>query len=134
AGPVVARTNNFHELCRLIDAIPVRPAAIPTGLPFASARAAPVRLGSLAARPRLVPPRPPAPEACNEPCVYEALDAPAPVAGHTGHYLPYRPSRIAIPGAAEHPTPLVESVAMGSITAPVPGEVPRLPPSVMARG
>jgi hypothetical protein len=51
---------------------------------------------------------------------YQSLETPAPIAEQVGHYLPYRPSRIVIDGAAEHPTPLVESVAMGSITAPIP--------------
>src|SRR5690606_40328540 len=42
-------------------------------------------------------------------------------------YLSYRPSRIAIDGAPVHPTPLVESVAMGSVTAPVPDSRPLVP-------
>src|SRR3546814_1209651 len=44
---------------------------------------------------------------------YEALETPAPLEAQVGHYLPYRPSRIVIDGASGHPTPLVESVAMG---------------------
>ena len=69
-----------------------------------------------------------------EPCAYQVLEAPAPIAEQAGHYLPYRPSRIAIAGAAEHPTPLVESVAMGSITAPIPNAVPQLPAGLIASG
>ena len=45
----------------------------------------------------------------------------------TGVYLPYRPSRIVFDSAGEHPTALVESVAMGSIPAPIPTHVPALP-------
>jgi hypothetical protein len=69
-----------------------------------------------------------------EPCAYEALEAPAPIAEQVGHYLPYRPSRIVIAGGGEHPTPLVESVAMGSITVPVASEVPQLTAGTLARG
>ena len=46
----------------------------------------------------------------------------------------WRPSRISIADAVPHPTPLVESVAMGSITAPVPEVVPQLPSSIIAGG
>ena len=65
---------------------------------------------------------------------YQPLEAPAPLAPQVGHYLPYRPSRIVIDGAAEHPTPLVESVAMGSISAPKPDAVPQLPDGLVAKG
>ena len=61
------------------------------------------------------------------PVRYRTLDAPAPLLEQTGVYLPYRPSRIGFEAAGEHPTPLVESVAMGSIPAPVPTHVPHLP-------
>jgi predicted RNA methylase len=61
------------------------------------------------------------------PVDYERLEAPAPLLEQTGVYLPYRPSRIIFDKAGEHPTALVESVAMGSIAAPIPHYVPRLP-------
>lgn len=61
------------------------------------------------------------------PVEYEKLATPAPLLEQTGVYLPYRPSRINFTTAGEHPTPLVESVAMGSIPAPVPDYVPSLP-------
>jgi hypothetical protein len=61
------------------------------------------------------------------PIAYTVLEAPAPLAEQAGVYLPYRPSRIAFGNAGEHPTALVESVAMGSIPAPRPRHVPRLP-------
>ena len=61
------------------------------------------------------------------PVEYEKLATPAPLLEQTGVYLPYRPSRISFIAAGEHPTPLVESVAMGSIPAPVPDYVPSLP-------
>ena len=64
---------------------------------------------------------------------YTVLDQPRPLGEQVGVYLPYRPSRIAIAEACEHPTPLVESVAMGSIAAPRPSYTPRLPQRVLAR-
>ena len=61
------------------------------------------------------------------PVAYEALETPAALLEQTGVYLPYRPSRIVFTAAGEHPTALVESVAMGSIPAPIPNHVPHLP-------
>ncbi|WP_066119167.1 strawberry notch-like NTP hydrolase domain-containing protein [Blastomonas sp. CCH9-A1] len=61
------------------------------------------------------------------PVAYEALETPAALLEQTGVYLPYRPSRIVFAAAGEHPTALVESVAMGSIPAPIPNHVPHLP-------
>jgi len=69
-----------------------------------------------------------------EPLGFETLDVPAPAAAQVGIYLPYRPSRIAIPGASPHPTPLVESLAMGSIAAPRPVRTPLLPPRIVEEG
>ena len=57
---------------------------------------------------------------------YAVLADPAPVEEAVGVYLPYRPSRLAIGCASEHPTALVESIAMGSITAPRPAYKPQL--------
>ncbi len=95
--------------------------------------AAPVRAPSLFVRcNRLVPAPAPAPAAARVtskpiPLDFRILEEPAPVAEPVGIYLPYRPSRISIPGASSHPTPLVESQAMGSIAAPKPAHVPLLP-------
>ena len=61
------------------------------------------------------------------PVTYTALQAPAPLLEPTGVYLPYRPSRITFEAAGEHPTALVESVAMGSIPAPIPTHIAHLP-------
>ena len=61
------------------------------------------------------------------PVSYQALGTPAPLAEQVGVYLPYRPSRIVFDTAGEHPTALVESVAMGSIPAPIPAHIPNLP-------
>lgn len=57
---------------------------------------------------------------------YKTLPTARTLGKQAGIYVPYRPSRIEIEGASEHPTPLVESVAMGSIPAPEPDYVPTL--------
>ena len=66
------------------------------------------------------------------PVEYTKLETPAPLLEQSGVYLPYRPSRISFASAGEHPTPLVESVAMGSIPAPIPEYVPALPERTVA--
>lgn len=65
---------------------------------------------------------------------YTVLAESAPVPEQTGIYLPYRPSRIVFEEAPVHPTPLVESVAMGSVAAPQPDVSPRLPAGWQADG
>jgi len=68
------------------------------------------------------------------PVTYTVLQEPAPVGEATGLYLPYRPSRIVIHHAHDHPTTLVESIAMGSITAPPVTYVPHLPRQLLLDG
>ncbi|TCD04072.1 methylase [Erythrobacteraceae bacterium CFH 75059] len=133
-APVIARNSDFDALCDVVDAIPARPAPLPATPATLMPARAPIRLAGLATKPRPLQPNVPATAPSSKACTYTALDAPAPIAEQVGHYLPYRPSRIVIPGAVEHPTPLVESVAMGSITAPVPTEVPQLPAGVISKG
>ncbi len=109
---------------------------------------APARTDLPAARPkrsggvpmfRAVKSSPPAPRPYHSPVRnhvlpvgYAKLEAPAPLLDQTGVYLPYRPSRIVFDKAGEHPTALVESVAMGSIPAPIPHYVPCLPERTVA--
>jgi hypothetical protein len=132
--PVAVNTNEFSELCDLIDGLPPRETArFPAAVP-ASPRGALLGLVAGGNRLRPVPPARTGVSTDIVPCRFEALAEPAPIAEQVGHYLPYRPSRILIPDAADHPTPLVESVAMGSITAPIPTQVPRLPSGLMANG
>ena len=109
--PRVQTSANIHRLplgkpVRLVgnssaDRAPVRPVA-----PFAATPAATANAIDLA---------------------YSVLADPAPVPEQAGIYLPYRPSRIAFEDAPVHPTPLVESVAMGSVAAPQPDVCPRIP-------
>ena len=61
------------------------------------------------------------------PVAYQVLDEAAAMGEQRGVYADYRPSRVVIPEAGEHPTHLVESAAMASIAAPKPSYVPCLP-------
>jgi predicted RNA methylase len=68
------------------------------------------------------------------PLRYTALDIPRSAEPAVGHYQPYRVSRVDIPGAADHPTPLVESIAMASVACPKPRYQPVLPAHLVRDG
>ncbi len=132
--PVATRTSDFGQLVDLVDALPDR-----AGLATASEQSilpsrAPFRLFAGPRKPLPAPGRITPPATAIGLITYQSLETPAPLAPQVGHYLPYRPSRIVIDHAAEHPTPLVESVAMGSIAAPKPEAVPHLPDGLIAKG
>ena len=55
-------------------------------------------------------------------------------AGSSSTWTPWSPASFRVPGAAEHPTPLVESAAMADIAPPVPDNRPILPPALIADG
>ncbi|ABD26646.1 putative methylase/helicase [Novosphingobium aromaticivorans DSM 12444] len=132
--PVAIRTNDFRQLVDIVDALPDR--AILDAVPEQSSlpARAPFRLVAVPRRPLPTPARITPPASAIGSLTYQSLETPARLAPQVGHYLPYRPSRIVIDGAAEHPTPLVESVAMGSIAAPKPDAVPQLPDGLIAKG
>ena len=52
-------------------------------------------------------------------------------ASDTGPYAPWRPGAVLVPGAVEHPTPLVQSAAMAAVPHPVPAYRPLLPERVV---
>ena len=89
-------------------------------------------LGGLSNRPRLTASASKAAQSLAAFAIdYTVFAEPLPTGEAVGVYLPYRPSRIAIPCASAHPTALVESIAMGSITAPRPSYVPTLSQTVV---
>jgi len=89
-------------------------------------------LGGLANKPRLTAPSPKVAQSLAAVDItYTVFAEPVATGEAVGVYLPYRPSRVAIPCSSAHPTALVESIAMGSITAPRPSYVPRLPTQVV---
>jgi hypothetical protein len=135
---ITGDTADLISLHELITALPPRAQTsayvhrLPLGKPVrlvgkTSAQSAPVRpLAPFAATP--------AATANAIDLAYSVLAEPAPVPEQAGIYLPYRPSRIAFEDAPVHPTPLVESVAMGSVAAPQPDVCPRLPACWQADG
>lgn len=132
--PVFATNASFSELAAMIDAFAARsdddPVPSAASLPVRS----PFKLVTAAHRPLPIPARRAAVPVVVEPLNYAPLETAAPLAEQVGHYLPYRPSRVIIEQAAKHPTPLVESVAMGSIAAPIPTGNPQLPGGLIAKG
>lgn len=134
---IVGPVERLPELVERIAELPPRPDA--SG-PIRHARPVPGHARSLFARRPTAAPVAPLPAGRHAPSAapvllaYEVLEDPAPAAEQVGLYLPYRPSRIVIPGAAAHPTPLVESLAMGSIASPRPDRAPLLPPLVVQEG
>ena len=68
---------------------------------------------------------------------YEPVPAgggPAKGAQPSGPYARWRASSIHVPGATEHPTPLVQSGAMAAVPHPMPSYRPVLPQKVLAEG
>ena len=55
-------------------------------------------------------------------------------AADTGPYAPWRPGVVRVPGAVEHPTPLVQSAAMAAVPHPAPAWRPMLPGRVVTEG
>ena len=66
------------------------------------------------------------------PVDYQLREVPLPPGDPVGHYAPWRPARIEIAGARQHPDQLVESVAMASVLPPAPTYRPMLQPHAFA--
>ncbi|AOF97222.1 methyltransferase domain protein [Sphingobium sp. RAC03] len=92
----------------------------------------PLMLGQAKIRTPAAPKGRTAIDSAPRPLDYAVLEAPNPAGDQIGIYVPWRLSRIAIPGATPHPDSLVESIAMSSILPPVPSYTPMLPPCAVA--
>ena len=126
--------TTLEQLLPALAALPERRAVLPTN--HIQLRAAPAKAGLFAGF-KSAPAKPmakPAPRAPIQilPVSYRALETPAPIGDQVGIYLPYRPSRMTFECAGEHPTQLVESVAMGSIAMPIPRYIPQLPAHIVS--
>ena len=123
-------------------------ANVPARLPFVSA-ATVATVATIAPRTsasRLLPSRPsvtsaspnhaPAVAPAGIELAYETRDWTAPEGEHLTEalYEDYALQAIIIPGAIPHPTRLVQSAAMASVTPPKPSYRPRLPEEVISRG
>ena len=109
-----------------------QPAALPRQTPPRQDAVIPAArsvFGGFARKPAsaLIVPARLAPNLAVAPISYTALDEPAALGEQVGDYLPYRPARLIFDDAGEHPTPLVESLAMGSVAPPKPYYRPILP-------
>ena len=128
-GEIGVYTINRGSVGELFAALPAVPLRAPLRDPTPSAAPRPklslfrsVKTGP--ARPVIVR----APQTNDvRPVAYKVLAEPAAMGEQRGVYADYRPSRVVIAEAGEHPTHLVESAAMASIAAPKPGYVPSLP-------
>ncbi len=131
---VTCHIGDFSELVSLVDALPIRasrqPLAVPARPLSPALRVAPRTIS------RPIAPAPSISSNAAEPHALEfvPLNEAAPISEQVGHYLPYRPSRMIITGARNHPTALVESVAMGSIAAPIPHVQPLVMANCVADG
>jgi predicted RNA methylase len=125
------RSGSLAEALAAITA-PTAPVRVPSVQHLARPSARGSLLGGLANKPRLTAPSPKVAQSLSAVDItYTVFAEPVSTGEAVGVYLPYRPSRVAIPCSSAHPTALVESIAMGSITAPRPSYVPRLPTQVV---
>ncbi|KPL50730.1 methylase [Prosthecomicrobium hirschii] len=135
-GTTIPSTIQRSSVAEILDAVTIVDRLKPkTDVPMAPVR----KTGTTSLFRAVKSTRPAEPRAYHAPVRNEVLpvdftplETPAPLLGQTGVSLPYRPSRLVFTTAGEHPTALVESVAMGSIPAPIPHHVPRLPERTVA--
>ena len=64
----------------------------------------------------------------------EPADTGSDASTDAGPYAPWRPGVVRVPGAVEHPTPLVQSAAMAAVPHPAPAWRPMLPERIVTEG
>ena len=108
--PSVISRDTVAELCEAVDIAPRAQVARPAPPPVAALRRPSsslfkaVRSAKQSTSER-VRQKPAAKSSAVAPLDYKTLQTPRPLGKQAGVYLPYRPSRIDIAGAGEHPTP-----------------------------
>jgi len=142
AGPVERHVaDSIEAAAELVRDIPPRLSPDDAGPPAAPALVRPLRpavptspsalFGNLGKR-ELVAPARIAPVSVASELSYTIRQAPLPPGDPIGHYAPWRPARIEIEAARQHPDQLVESVAMASVSPPAPSYRPMLQPHAFA--
>lgn len=130
------KVDDLAQLARLVDALPARmgTAAPPIDPPKPVAPQKPRRAPKAKAPSRLIEDAIPE-QTEGVPVDYTVVPlAPADRALADAIYVPYQCQRIRIPGAAEHPSPLVQSAALASVAPPAPSYRPLVLPGTVARG
>ena len=113
--------------------LPVRPPR-ETRTPSQSSPVAPRPALRLARSLSVAAPRCATRAAVDAPLAYVERATPGQNVAVSDIYARYEPQRIEIPGAAAHPSSLVESVAMAAVLPPMPTAVLRLPPRLISEG
>lgn len=134
--PMVADIEDLAGALELVDRLPPRATPPSSPSPPSPSRAPRLSLfrGVRGASRAPTLPKPEHQDAEAQPLRVIALEEPSPTGETAGIYLPWRPSRLSLPDGQDHPTPLVESLAMGSIAAPRPVYAPLLPAKVITDG
>ena len=133
--PITVEALALADLLASIEALPPRSDAVPPPpLPQPPRERLSLfrRQAVVVAGPKPIPAFPAADAAV--PVEMLVLAEPAPAEEQVGIYLPWRASRLLFPSACAHPTPLVESIAMGSVAAPRPAHQPKLPAKLVSEG
>ena len=129
---------DLTALAAIIDAGDAIPARATVELPEQNRAAARPTIKRLA--PRKAMATKPAPRTLvklapvNAPLSWTPFETPRPNEPVSDVYASYRPQRVNIAGAAPHPTPLVESLAMASVAPPIPRSTPTVPARLVEIG
>ena len=141
AGDVVPEAvEDLHAALNAVRSrLPKRPARIPRASPAVSTPAHKVTDTTKSpVRAPTVRPATSARSSAPAPIPFAVLETPRTNEAVSDVYARYAPQRIEIAGAVDHPSPLVESVAMAAVAPPMPvfveGTGPSLPPSIIRDG
>ncbi|WP_297778168.1 strawberry notch-like NTP hydrolase domain-containing protein [uncultured Roseovarius sp.] len=135
-----ASVRDLDEALPFVDAVAAtRPEARPAQRAAARPHARPVDPSSAPRKTAAAPVAPSKPRAnAVVPLTFTRLETPRDNTPISDIYARYRPQRIEIAGAQEHPTPLVESIAMASVAPPMPSNTGsddlRLPARLIEEG
>lgn len=132
----VKTPNLKTALDLVINELPPRGSLRHTSGPASSAHPVPepMAVQPIVSKPRTTARRTPAMPSNIAPVAFCVFDTPKTNPAVSDIYASYAPQRIGITGAQEHPTPLVESIAMASVVPPPPEASLRLPRKITELG